>query len=67
MTKNRQKNGALNRDLLNFLYRYGIFWVPLGDSSYPGGSEYEWQRGVEDVEGRFTGGRSLPYFPKKQL
>ena len=27
MTKNRQKNGSLNRNLLNFLYRYGIFWI----------------------------------------
>merc|ERR1712004_950807 len=34
MTKNRQKNG-----LLNFLYRYGIFWMPPGESSHPGGSE----------------------------
>ena len=40
MTKNRQKNGSLNRDLLNFLYRYGIFWMPPGESSHPGGSEY---------------------------
>ena len=34
------KNGSLNRDLLNFFYRYGIFWMPLGESSHPGGSEY---------------------------
>ena len=34
------KNGSLNRDLLNFLYRYGIFWMPPGESSHPGGSEY---------------------------
>ena len=47
MTKNRQKNGSLNRDLLNFLYRYGIFWMPPGESSHPGGSEYVRQRGVE--------------------
>ena len=66
MTKNRQKNGSLNRDLLNFLYRYGIFWMPPGESSHPGGSEYVWQRGVEGVLGRVTGGRSLPYFPKKK-
>ena len=66
MTKNRQKNGSLNRDLLNFLYRYGIFWMPPGESSHPGGSEYVWQRGVEGVLGRVTGGRSLPYFPKKE-
>ena len=59
MTKNRQKNGSLNRDLLKFLYRYGIFWMPPGESSYPGGSEYVWQRGVEGVLGRVTGGRSL--------
>ena len=65
MTKNRQKNGSLNRDLLNFLYRYGIFWMPPGESSHPGGSEYVWQRGVEGISGQVTGGRSLPYFPKK--
>ena len=36
-----KKNGSLNRDLLNFfLHRYGIFWVPPGESSCPGGSEY---------------------------
>ena len=23
-----------------FLYRYGIFWMPPGESSHPGGSEY---------------------------
>ena len=66
MTKNRQKNGSLNRDLLNFFYRYGIFWMPPGESSHPGGSEYVWQRGVEGISGRVTGGRSLPYFPKKK-
>ena len=65
MTKNRQKNGSLNRDLLNFLYRYGIFWMPPCESSHPGGSEYVWQRGVEGVLGRVTGGPSWPYFPKK--
>ena len=46
-----EKNGSLNRDLLNFLYRYGIFWMPPGESSHPGGSEYVWQRGVEGVLG----------------
>ena len=46
-----KKNGSLNRDLLNFLYRYGIFWMPPGESSHPGGSEYVWQRGVEGVLG----------------
>ena len=65
MTKNRQKNGSLNRDLLKFLYCYGIFWMPLGESSHPGGSYYVWQRGVEGVLGQVTGGRSLPYFQKK--
>ena len=61
-----KKNGSLNRDLLNFLYRYGIFWMPPGESSHPGGSEYVWQRGVEGVLGRVTGGGSWPYFQKKQ-
>ena len=36
----QKKKGLLNRDLLNFLYRYGIFWMPPGESSHPGGSEY---------------------------
>ena len=27
------KNGSLNRDLLNFFNRYGIFWVPPGEWS----------------------------------
>ena len=39
------KNRSLNRDLLNFVYRYGIFQMPPGESSCPGGSEYVWQRG----------------------
>ena len=66
MTKNRQKNGSLNRDLLNFFYRYGIFWMPPGESSHPGGSEYVWQRGVEGVLGWVMGGRSWPFFQKKK-
>ena len=39
--------GSLNRDLLNFFNRYGIFKVQPGDSSRLDGSEYVWQRGVE--------------------
>ena len=35
MTKNRQKNGSVNRDLLNFLYSYGIFWMPVCLTSLP--------------------------------
>ena len=66
MTKNRLKNGSLNRVLLNFWYSYGIFWMPKGESSHPGSSEYVWQRGAEGVSGRGTGGRSLPYFQKKR-
>ena len=38
--------------------RYGIFWVPPGESSCPGGSEYVWQRGVDSLEGRVTAARS---------
>ena len=26
-----------------FLYRYDIFWMPPGESSHPGGSEYVWR------------------------
>ena len=37
--------------LAMFLYRYGIFWMPPGESSHPGDSEYVWQRGVEGVLG----------------
>ena len=33
----------------NFFNRYGIFWVPPGESSCPGGSEYVWQRWVESL------------------
>ena len=36
MTKNHQKNGPLNRDLLNFWY--GIFYMPPGESLCPGAS-----------------------------
>ena len=57
MTKNRQQNGSLNRDLLTFLYRYGIFQMPPGESSCPGGSKYVLQRGVEGISSRVTGGR----------
>ena len=53
MTKNRLKVVLQNRDSLNS-YRYGIFLMVPGDTSCPGGSEYVWQRGVEDV----LGGRS---------
>ena len=41
------KNGSLNRDLLNFFNRYGIFQMPPGESSCPDGSECVWQREVE--------------------
>ena len=43
--KSPKKNRSLNRDLLNFVYRYGIFQMPPGESSCPGSSEYVWQRG----------------------
>ena len=33
---------------------YLIFWVPPGESSCPGGSEYVWQRGVESLQGRVS-------------
>jgi len=48
-----------------FCIAYGIFWMPPGEFSHPGGSEYVWQRGVEGVLGWVTGGRSWPYFQKK--
>ena len=65
--KNCQKYGSLNRNFLNFLYRYGIFWMSPGESSCPGGLEYVWQRGIEGVLGWVRGGRSLPYFQKKTV
>ena len=55
-----QKTISLNRDLLKFLNRYGIFWVPPGESSCPDGSEYVWQRGVGSLQGRVTAARSWP-------
>ena len=36
---------------LHFLTVYGIFQMPPGESSCPGGSDYVWQRGVEGVSG----------------
>ena len=62
----RPKNGSLNRDLLNFLNRYGIFWVPPGESSCPDGSEYVWQRGVGSLQGRVTAAWSWPLFREKK-
>ena len=56
--KLQKKNGSLNRNLLKFLNRYGIFWVPPGESSCPDGSEYVWQRGVESLQGQVTAARS---------
>ena len=56
----------LNRNLLNFLNKYGIFWVPPGESSCPDGSEYVWQRGVGSRQGRVTAGRSWPLFREKK-
>ena len=51
MTKNRQKKRITQSRFSQFFYRYGIFWMPPGESSHPGGSEYVWQRGVEGVLG----------------
>merc|ERR1711873_172263 len=64
ITKKSPKNGSLNRDLLKFLNRYGIFWVPPGESSCSDGSEYVWQRGVESLQGRLT---ADPYFERKKI
>ena len=44
-----KKNGSLNRNLLNFLYRYGIFWMLPGESSCPGGSKNVCQRGISPL------------------
>ena len=52
--ENLPKNGSLNRNLLNFLNRYGIFKMLPGESSCLDGSEYVWQRGVESLQGRDT-------------
>ena len=53
-----QKKRSLNRNFLNLFNRYGIFFIALGESSCPGGSEYVWQRGVESLQGRVTAARS---------
>ena len=66
MTKNRQKKRITQSRFSQFFHRYGIFWMPPGESSHPGGSEYVWQRGVEGILGRVTGSRSLPHFSKKE-
>ena len=50
----------------NFLNRYGIFWVPPGESSCPDGSEYVWQRGVGSLQGRVTAARSGPLFREEK-
>ena len=50
MTKNRPKNGSLNRDLLNFFHRYGIFWMPPGESSHPGGKDDQMDFQEDDDE-----------------
>ena len=65
MTKNCQKKDHLIAIYSFFLYRYGISYMLPGECSSPGGSEYVWQRGVEGIFGRVTGGQSLTYFQKK--
>ena len=59
------RNGS-KHPMLSISMAYGIFWMPPGESSHPGGSKYVWQRGVEGVLGRVTGGRNWPYFTKKK-
>ena len=58
MTKNRQKKRITQSRFSQFFQRYGIFRMPPGESSHPGGSEYVWQRGVEGVLGHVRGGPS---------
>ena len=58
MTENTPKNRSLNRELLNIVYRYGIFYTVPSESLCPDGSEYVWQRVVGGVKGRDTDGRS---------
>ena len=65
MTENTPKNRSLNRELLNIVYRYGIFYTVPSESLCPDGSEYVWQRVVGGVKGRDTDGRSWPSFPTK--
>ena len=61
-----QNDGSLNRDLLKFLNRHGIFSVPPGESSCPDGSEYVWERGVGSLQGRVTAARSWPLFREEK-
>ena len=58
--------GSLNRDLLNFFNRYGIFKVQPGDSSRLDGSEYVWQRGLESLQSRVTAARSGHLFREEK-
>ena len=57
-TINSPKKRSLNRDFLNFIE---LVWYNLGgtgESSCLDSSEYVWQRGVGDLLGPVTGGRS---------
>ena len=54
---NRNRSAAKISQVLCF-NRYGVFWVPPGESLCPDGSEYVWQRGVESFQGQVTDGQS---------
>ena len=58
ITKNGQKNGSLNRDLLKNFPIYGIFYMLPGEFSCPNGSKHVWQRGVESLQGRVMAAQS---------
>ena len=60
-----KKNFALNRNLLNFFYRYGIFWMVPCESSCPDGSEYVCQRGVGVFKVELRAADVDPHFKKK--
>ena len=64
MTKNCQNDGSPNRDLLTFLYRYGIFQMPPGESSCPAGSEYVWQGGYTVFQAELRAAKVYPIFKK---
>ena len=46
---------------------YGIFWMPPGESSHPGGSEYVWQREWRVFQAELRAAEVYPISKKLQL
>ena len=60
------KNGSLNRDLFNFLYRYGIFWMPPGESSHPAVQNMYSKGGYRLFQAELWAAEVYPIFQKKK-